>query len=231
MSVNLWNDFISLIYPANCSSCERDLYKSEKSICLICESKLPKTNFHDTEENPVEKTLFGRFNYKAATAFLYFSKKGMVHKLLHELKYNDNIDIGVKMGELFGQNLKKSERFNEFDYIIPVPLHKKKERKRGYNQSLKLVEGLNNIYNSTISNNILYRNTANATQTKKNRWQRWENVSSIFQVKDAKSLENKKILLVDDVITTGATIEACAMALNQIKGIELSIACLAIPRN
>lgn len=229
--IRVLNNFLSLIYPNCCASCNNDLVKTENSICMFCETDLPKVNFHDIEENPVEKTLYGRFDYRAATAFLYFSKKGLVHKLLHELKYRNNTTLGVRMGELFGVNLQKSTRFKEFDVLIPVPLHPKKEKERGYNQALKLAEGMNIAFGTKISNNNLFRNIANPTQTKKNRWQRWENVATIFGVKDPKELENKKVLLIDDVITTGSTIEACAIALSQIRGLELSIACLALPRN
>lgn len=231
MSQSIFQNFLSLIYPNCCACCGRDLFYSEESICMLCEANLPKTKFHDIEDNPVEKTLYGRFQYHAATAFLYFSKKGIVHRLLHELKYNDNMEVGLKVGKLFGDSLLKSKRFSSFDYLIPVPLHPKKERKRGYNQALKIAEGLNEAFQTTIAKNILKRTIFSPTQTKKNRWQRWENVSSIFDINDTKKLENKKILLIDDVITTGATIEACCQALSKIKGIEIYIACLAIPLN
>lgn len=228
---NLFQNFISLIYPENCACCGRDLFRTEESICMICESELPFTKFHDIEDNPVEKKFYGKFEYHAATAFLYFSKKGIVQQILHELKYGNNINIGIKIGELFGKELQKTKRFTTFDYLIPVPLHPKKERKRGYNQSLKITEGMNKVLQTNVSTKNLIRKIANPTQTKKNRWQRWENVSSIFQVEDKKKLEHKKILLIDDVITTGATIEACVQALSRIKGIEISIACLALPLN
>jgi len=231
MASNIFQNFISLIYPDNCACCSRDLFRTEESICMLCEAELPFTKFHDIKDNPVEKTLYGRFQYQAATAFLYFSKKGLVHQLLHELKYNNNINIGIKMGELFGKTLQKTEKFSSFDYIVPVPLHPKKERKRGYNQALKIAEGINSVFNSTISSKNLIRKIANPSQTKKNRWQRWQNVSSIFTVIDSKKFENKKVLLIDDVITTGATLEACAQAMSNISGIEISIACLAIPLN
>ncbi len=231
MSFSLMQDFLSLIYPDCCACCGRDLFRTEECICMLCEAQLPRTNFHDFDDNPIEKKLYGRCNYQAATAFLYFSKKGMVHRMIHELKYNDNSSVGVKMGELFGRSLKKSKRFNDFDFIIPVPLHPKKERQRGYNQALKLVEGMNSVFGVGISTNHLIRKILNTTQTRKNRWQRWQNVSSIFDIQKPKELENKKVLLVDDVITTGATIEACAQTLETVRGIQLSVACLAVPLN
>ena len=231
MSFAVINNFLSLIYPDCCACCGQDLFRGEDCICLLCEAQLPQTNFHDYDNNPVEKTLYGRCEYDAATAFLYFSKKGMVHRMLYELKYNDNTSVGVKMGELFGKKLKKSKRFSSFDYIIPVPLHPKKERKRGYNQAMKLAEGINQSFQAKLSKGHLIRNRANSTQTKKNRWQRWENVASIFEVRKPEVLENKKVLLIDDVITTGATIEACAQALSTVKGLQLSVACLAVPLN
>ena len=227
----LWIDhLVNLFYPNVCQSCGNSLKQQEEIICLSCVLQLPKTGFHMHEENPVSRVFWGRVNIKAATSFLFFSKQGKVQNLIHQLKYRRQKEVGVELGKLFGIDLQKSPLFTNIDFIIPVPLHPKKLRKRGYNQSLVIAEGLSKSMDVEIFTG-LQRKIHSSTQTKKSRYERWENVKDIFEVVNATALENKSILLIDDVLTTGATLEACATVLSEVPNITISIATLAYAHN
>ncbi|PJA10039.1 MAG: hypothetical protein COX70_00045 [Flavobacteriales bacterium CG_4_10_14_0_2_um_filter_32_8] len=219
------NDFFNLIFPKLCCACNQALLKNEKIICTTCIVNLPKTNFHLDVENPVNKIFWGRVPIEMATSFYLFSKKGKVQHLLHQLKYKGVKEVGSVIGNLFGQELKQSTSFNGIDYIIPVPLHKKKLKKRGYNQSEWIAKGLSEAMDIPINLNTLHRKVDSTTQTKKSRYNRWENVGEIFDI-TGNELDNKSVLLVDDVLTTGATIEACAQVLIQ-HGCKVYVATIA----
>ncbi len=178
-------------------------------------------------DNPVYLKFYGKINLKAATSFLYFFKKGIAHELIWKLKYRDRKDIGVFLGEMFGHDLLKSANYNAIDLIIPVPLHKDKLRKRGFNQSERFAEGLAISMNKIQDKDNLIRKTATTTQTNKRRYERWKNVEDIFFVKDPELFVGKHLLLVDDVVTTGATLEATAAVLLAIKDVKISIATIA----
>lgn len=224
-------DFFSLIFPQVCVSCGKALYKNEKSICMFCIYHLPKTNFHTDKVNPIAKIFWGRVPVVAASAYYSFAKGGNVQHLIHQLKYKGQKEVGVTIGKLYGQELKLIEEFRLADIIIPVPLHKKKQRKRGYNQSEYFAEGLSQGMNIKTDFKSLYRALASETQTRKSRFNRWKNVESVFQLRDKISLSGKHILLVDDVITTGATLEACAHTLLQIPDVTISIVTMAYATN
>ncbi len=221
------NDFISLIFPNVCEACGDNLQKHENVICTVCAYSLPKTNFHLDNNNPVIRLFIGRTDIYSASAFYSFNKEGRVQQLIHQLKYKGKKEIGYFIGTQYGAELKKSPDFNTVNTIIPVPLHPEKLKKRGYNQSDYFAKGLAEIMNAEINTNILVREKANESQTKKSRYERWKNVEFVFKLKTATELEDKHILLVDDVITTGATLEACANVLKQIKGVKISIATIA----
>lgn len=225
------NDFISLIFPQVCASCGKSLYKNEHSICTYCAYHLPKTNYHTDNANPIAKIFWGRVTIHSASAYYTFGKGGKVQNLIHELKYKGQKEIGVTLGKFYGYDLRKSEQFNTVETIIPVPLHPKKKKKRGYNQSEFFAQGLAESMHATTDFKTLFRAFESDTQTKKSRFNRWKNVESIFQLKDVKSLAGKHILLVDDVITTGATLEACAQTLLQIPDVKISIATIAYANN
>ena len=225
------NDFISLIFPQVCASCGNSLYKNEQTICIYCIYHLPKTNFHLDNDNPIAKIFWGRINIHSASAYYGFNKGGKVQHLIHQLKYKGQKEVGFAIGKLYGFELKKSTDFNTIDTIIPVPLHPKKIKKRGYNQSESFAEGLSSSMAVATDFKTLFRAHESETQTKKSRFNRWQNVESIFQLKENKTLEGKHVLLVDDVITTGATLEACAQTLQQISGIKISIATIAYASN
>jgi ComF family protein len=222
---------MSLFFPIICHSCGKSLFKNESSICTPCQYLLPKTNFHLINDNPVAKIFWGRLNLQAASSYYFFNKGGHVQQLIHELKYKGAKEIGLDIGKLYGWELKDSEHFNSIDLIVPVPLHKKRERKRGYNQSIFFAQGISSTMNIALETNVLFRSHASTTQTKKSRFTRWKNVEHIFYTKNEHHICNKHILLVDDVVTTGATLEACALALLKIEGVKISIVTIAFASN
>ena len=208
----MFNDFFNLIFPKLCCSCNNALLKNENIICISCIVSLPKTNFHLDKENPVNKVFWGRVKIEMAASFYLFSKKSKVQNLLHHLKYKGVKEVGTIVGKLFGYDLAASEYFKDIDFIVPVPLHKKKLKKRGYNQSEWIAIGIAESMKVPINIDSLCRKVDSQTQTKKGRYKRWENVGEIFGITNDK-LNNKSVLLIDDVVTTGATIEACAQVL------------------
>lgn len=224
--VSFISDFINLCYPKLCAACHNTLGKNENSICIACIINLPKTNYHLDTENPLNKIFWGRVQIEMVASYYFFNKGNKVQKLLHELKYKGNKNVGEKIGILYGYELLNSPILNSADFIIPVPLHPKKLKKRGYNQSEWFANGLSQSMNIPIATDVLYRNVDSATQTKKSRFNRWENVAEIFSVNEGNELNNKHVLLVDDVITTGATIEACAKVL-KAKNIKVSVVTIA----
>lgn len=224
---SILNDFISLIYPRICMACGKTLMRQEQCICTFCMYHLPRTDFHKEKENPVTKLFWGKINIDTASSYLYFYKKGKVQQLMHNLKYRGHKEIGVFVGNLFGKELLQSQIFKTADCVIPVPLHPKKERKRGYNQSEMFAIGLSESMKIPVDTKTLIKTTATETQTKKSRFSRWENVKEVFSLQNAEHLKNKHILLVDDVITTGATIESCVAKLQQVDGVKVSIASMA----
>ncbi len=225
--MNYFQDFISLFYPNNCVACQNALYRNEYIICTSCLFHLPKTNYHLEKDNPISKIFWGRSDIEIAASFYFFIKAGKVQHLIHQLKYKGKKEIGIFIGELYGKELLKSEFFQNIDVIIPVPLHPKKEKKRGYNQSEMFGIGLSTSMQIPLDKTTLIRTYASETQTKKSRFKRWENVNEIFDLQNADLLENKHTLLIDDVITTGATIEACANMLKKIKDVKISIVSIA----
>ena len=223
----LFDDLISLFYPRLCAGCNTSLVNGEDILCLHCLADLPRTNYHLFPENPVFQIFIGRVNITLASSFCRFDKGGRLQHLLHQLKYKGNSEVGIKMGILFGYDLIQSSSYQDIDAIIPVPLHPKKEKKRGYNQSAEICKGLSESMNRPVISGNLVREIHTSSQTRKGRFERWENVSGIFNVKNEASLIGKHLLLVDDVVTTGATLEACCEPLLKIPGVRVSIATLA----
>ncbi|MFN6037634.1 MAG: ComF family protein [Bacteroidota bacterium] len=225
--MSLVSDLLSLFYPERCAACDKSLYLHEKNICNKCYTELPVTNHYNQRENVVEQIFWGRAKIESAAALWFFHKESRVQKLLHNLKYKGRKGAGVTAGEWLGKKLKEESAFMDCDFIIPVPLHKKKLRVRGYNQSLCFAEGLSISMGIPIHENGLKRVEYSSTQTKESKFSRWENVSNLFECCDKEILQNKHILLVDDVITTGATLEACCIALSKVEKIKISIAAIA----
>ncbi|MDZ4205365.1 MAG: phosphoribosyltransferase family protein [Bacteroidales bacterium] len=227
----LFDDFISLFYPKICHACGNSLYRNEEVICTFCRYHLPKTNFHLDQDNMLAKVFWGRVRLENTIAMYFFTKAGKVQHLLHQLKYKNKPEIGVFLGNLYGLELIKHEPFTSINMVIPVPLHPKKQRKRGYNQSEQFAIGLAQTMNIPVESRLLIRTHASETQTRKSRFSRWQNVSEIFAVTNPSAISGKHILLVDDVITTGATIEACAAKLYETENVKVSAASIGCTHN
>ncbi len=222
-----WSDFTSLLFPHLCPACGEALVANEHVICTNCRYSLPFTNFHLQPDNVVARQFWGKLNIEAAYAMYYFTKGGKVQNLLHHLKYKNMPQIGKVLGVMAGEQLIKSELFKQIDMVIPVPLHKRRMRERGYNQSARFGEGLAQKLNAQLLENNLIRIRHTDTQTHKSRFERFENMKEVFSVGDPNELMGKHILLVDDTVTTGSTLEACGIELLKIQGIKLSIATVA----
>ncbi len=217
-----------LFFPDTCVVCGKLLVGGEEHICLQCLYALPRTNFHTDRENRVEKRFFGKIDVVASSAFFYYNKGSDFRKLIHLLKYKDSKEIGRVLGKHAARELVKCGVFENIDCIVALPLHKNKERKRGYNQAEWIAMGLSEILGKPIEKKGIERRRANVTQTRKGVFDRWLNVKDIFAVTDSERLRGKHILIVDDVITTGATLESCALSLLEVEGVRISIFALAV---
>jgi ComF family protein len=220
-------DFVSLLFPQLCPACGESLVDGEPVICTGCRFTLPYTNFHLQPDNIVARQFWGKLDLQGAYALYYFVKGGKVQNLMHHFKYKGIQQIGNLLGNIAGEQLVKSAVFNSVDVIIPVPLHKSRLKERGYNQSICFADGLAQKLNKVVDNDNLVRVKSTETQTHKSRFLRFENMQEVFAVVNPERLKNKHILLVDDVITTGSTLEACGVKLLKIEGVKLSIATIA----
>lgn len=220
-------DFVELFYPKFCASCEEALNSAEQSICISCKFQYKRALFHDNPENEIEKRFWGKASLSGCTSYAQYIKDGLLQKAIYELKYKGNTQVGLELGKELGYQLKASKRFADMDIILPVPLHKLKKRRRGFNQCDFIAQGVSEAMNCEWSDKYLKRVKFNVSQTGKNTFNRHGNTKSIFQARQEEYLEDKKVLIVDDVITTGATMESCAHALKHIKGIKLYLASIA----
>lgn len=225
---NPFHDLLNLLYPNLCVVCGESLLRNEHHICMGCLHQMPKTNYHGVADNPIEKRFWGKVPVYRGTAFFYFQKGSSFQKILHSLKYKGNCDIGKTLGKYAAIDLLDSPDFASIDVIIPVPLHPKKYAKRGYNQSEWIGKGLAEIMEVSQDTKTLQRVRENSTQTKKTVFERYANTEGIFQLTDKNCLAGKHVLLVDDVLTTGSTLEACVQALLETSEIKVSIFTLAV---
>jgi len=225
---DIWDDFISLLFPRLCYACGDHLLRNEKIICTQCFISIPRTNYHLTPDNPVAQLFWGRVLVSQAAAFSFYTKGSRIRTLIHNLKYKGVKEIGHELGNIYGNSLKKTGFTDTIDLIMPVPLHPAKQRKRGFNQSEVISNGLASATGLPFDFNTLKRIALSDTQTRRSRYERWMNVEGIFAVTDPEKLKGKHILLVDDVITTGSTLEACASELLKIEGVKVSVAALAV---
>ena len=221
------NDINSILLPPVCFGCNVRLSGGEHLLCTVCRHDLPFTDHNFDEENAADLVFYGRVPIEKAASFLYFSKQGIVKNLLHFLKYKNQQSIGESIGDWFGAKT-ANEGLLQIDVVIPVPLHPKKLKKRGYNQVEMFGKRMAFHLKAEYRNNMLVKTQNTKTQTKKNRLARWKTSQDLFLLKNAEGLANKNLLLVDDVITTGATIEACARALLQIPNAKIFVATIAI---
>lgn len=223
-------DLLNLVYPGICVACGDHIPAQHDFLCPSCLVHIPRTNFHFEEDNFVEQLFWGRVHVEQASSFMYFSKGSKYQGLIHHLKYHGLKEIGFMLGKMYGSEL-SSTPFSGADMIIPVPLHPRKKRKRGFNQSEWIARGIGQSLDIPVRNSVLKRNQNTPTQTRKSRFERWQNVERAFVADNSESLENKKIILVDDVITTGATLEACANVLKRSANVKIFIATLGVAWN
>lgn len=221
-------NLLNLFFPQICSGCSKHLSDNELQICTSCRHQLPLTNFHDDNDNAVHKMLYGRVKLECATALLHFSKKGIVQQLMHNLKYRGHEDIGQFLGEWLGEELRHIPSYADIDVVVPVPLHKSKLKSRGYNQVDKFGKALAEALHADFNTSVLIKTTSTKTQVFKDRLKRNTHIKSNFEIVNPIVLKDKHVLLVDDIITTGATIEDCSNQLLQIEGVKLSLATMAI---
>lgn len=226
-ATEILDDFVSLFFPRYCLACSGALAKGEELVCTECIVEMPQTDNHLVPDNALFSRLSFRISIAHAMALFKFSKSGRVQHLLHQLKYKNHPEIGVMLGRVYGEKLVEANLASAFDVILPVPLHPSRKRKRGYNQSAKFAEGLSEKLGIPFSDTLLVRQRKTETQTRKSKLNRWENMAEVFRIVDPQRVEGKRILLVDDVITTGATIETCGHVLLLAGCATVSMACIA----
>jgi len=225
---DLWDDLLSLLFPRLCYACGNHLLRNESLICTECYILIPRTNYHLEADNPVARLFWGRCKIEKAAAFSFYNRDSRIRRLIHNLKYKGVKDIGFELGRIYGLTLDNSGFTRDIDLIIPVPLHPSKERARGFNQSLLICEGISEVTGVPVDAKSLGRIIKTSTQTKKSRYERWKNVEGTFSVDDQTGISGKHILLIDDVITTGSTIESCVSELLKAEGVKVSVAALAV---
>lgn len=224
----MFHDLINLFYPKICNCCGAELVKTETVVCTACLHNLPLTNYHFDNDNATKKVFSGRMSVQNATSLLYFKKKGMVQELIHNLKYRGNKEIGIYLGQWLGEQLAQTGVYSEIDMVIPVPLHRKKLRTRGFNQVEGFGREIAKSLNAEYADDVLLKKSTTTTQTLKKRLGRWGSIEETFIVENPEKMKNKHLLIVDDLITTGATLEACAGKLQKIAGVKISVATMAI---
>ncbi|MEI9944076.1 MAG: ComF family protein [Chitinophagaceae bacterium] len=219
------DSFLHLFFPHICAGCGNDVLDKESTLCIRCIAALPVTYFELHPGNPIEKKFWGRLPLKNATAQYYFTGESLIQYLVHQFKYKNKKELGWQLGRMMGNALKQSGRFDA-DALIPLPLFPDKERKRGFNQSFILCQGIAEYLHIPILQNVIIRPQHTETQTRKGRIERWKNMEGKFVLADHSAIAGKHVLLVDDVITTGATLEACGSELLKAENVQVSIACL-----
>ena len=226
-----WDDFISLLFPRLCCGCGTTLVKNETLLCLDCFFNMPRTNYHLEKDNPVEKLFWGRCKIEKASAFSFYTQDSRIRKIVHSLKYKGMMDIGPMLGKMCANELKNSSFFEDIEVLIPVPLHPSKLRQRGYNQSELIVEGISEATGISVDTTSLSRSMFTQTQTRRKRFDRWLNVEGVFCVHDYSAINGKHILLIDDVVTTGSTFEACVNELVKGENVRVSVLTMAVAVN
>ena len=224
------NSIINLFYPRVCAACGEALLKDEKTVCLKCRYLLPKTGYELNPDNPLAQTFYGRVRFHAVTAAFFFAKSGKVQHLIHELKYKGNKDAGIFLGQQLGETIKNAPLFQDIDYLIPVPLHPKRLRERGYNQSEYIARGISEITGIPIDTTHLTRTRNTPKQALQDGEGRKTNVAGAFAVNHPEQLYHQRILVVDDLITTGETMRSCLQAMRAFRGAQISVFALCKAR-
>lgn len=228
MSV-IGESLVDLFFPRLCPACSGVLYHNENILCLRCIIDFPRTNFHLDPDNEVAKLFWGRVKIENAASFFYYQKGSRYQNLIHRMKYYDQMQLGIDFGRWYGRELMNTP-FCGADIILPVPLHPAKQKKRGYNQSEQIARGISEVLAIPMETGLLERAINTDSQTRKSKYERWSNVEGMFQVRRPEKLNDKHILLVDDVITTGSTLEACASPILSLENTTVSILTLAFAK-
>jgi len=227
MRFNYWQDFMSLVFPETCCICKRSLFPFENQLCKLCIARLPRTDYHLLpEDNDLKTKVLGLAPVTKVISYLRFSKSGMSQKILHQIKYKNKPFLARRLGHLYGELLKENGYDRCWDAMVPVPLHAKKRKARGYNQSEELALGMAESL-ALPCRDLLVRKIPTQSQTNKSRMERWENVSEVFAVSVPNQVSDQRLLIVDDVMTTGATLAACALAMQQYTPQSIDFAVLA----
>lgn len=225
---DLFQGLLHLIYPNLCVGCEAAMPSHQSCFCFACQRRLESTDMHLNLENEFTDRFWGRLQIESGAAMYYFHRKSPIQRALHQLKYKNQADVGVRIGRRYGYLLAQSPHFQGLEAIVPVPLHPQKERLRGYNQSAMLAAGLADSLNIPVFREVLVRQRSSDSQTRKKRMERFDNVNEVFAIRRPERIQGRHLLLVDDVLTTGATLEACGAVLLEVPGIRLSMATIAI---
>ena len=232
MVVSFWHRLLDLISPRLCVVCGQRLTVSEDVICTKCNLHLPRTDFHqDPYENEMAKLFWHQIPVERVTALFYYESHAETANILYELKYKNHPEVGEVMGRLMAKELQPSGFFDGIDGIVPIPLAKKRQRQRGYNQSLEIARGISAITSLSIYNKVVRRKAFEGSQTNKGRWERNENVEGVFELKDASAIQGKHLLMVDDVVTTGATVIACVQELCKADNVKVSVIALGFSKS
>jgi len=224
----LWANFVSLLYPDLCVICGEPLIENEKFFCFACFLKLPRTNYHFIQSNQAIERFAGKVSLEKASSYFFYNKGGVGQKLIAEIKYRGNQSLGEWIGSYLAKDMIPSGFFQGIDYMVPVPLHRSKEKKRGFNQAEIIARGIARITKIPLETGNVFREKANATQTRKGLFDRWKNTQNLFDLKNPKLFKNKHILLIDDVLTTGSTLESVAQCLLKSEEVKISILTLSI---
>lgn len=217
-----------LLLPHQCMGCGNDQLPDNEPLCTSCLLDLPRTHFERFSENPVEKIFHGRLDVKAAASLFYFTKDHLLQELLHQLKYQGEKTTGIYLGGLLGNALKEQSRFQHIDCIVPMPMVRRKEKKRGYNQADLIAQGMAVSMQMPIMNKAVIRTSGVQSQTGLSRMLRWENVKDRYVLNQPEALQHRHVLLVDDVVTTGASLESCGLEILRANPASLSIATIAL---
>lgn len=224
----MWNHLLNLFFPKSCAGCHSFLLSDEKVICTQCRHEIPLTNHHKIKDNEIFQKFYGRIPLEYGSALFYFHKKGIVQEMIHKLKYKGHEEISETIGNWYAAELKDLKQIKNIDYIIPVPLHKKRLRERGYNQVEGFGKALSENLKIPYEIRILQRKLYTKTQTKKNLLGRSDVIDNVFDVSFSEEHHGKHFLLIDDVITTGSTLESCSRALLRIPDAKISVVCMAM---
>lgn len=227
---DIFNGFLDTLFPRICPVCNKVLLSHEKHLCTKCHIDIPRTRYHLQDFNAMEQLFAGKTPIEKAVGYFFYEKGNPYSNILHDIKYRNKPQLGQHVAKLFAQELISQDIFKDIDCIIPVPLHHRKKTQRGYNQSEYIAKGFSEVFDIPVYNDIIVAHKSHESQTNKGIYERWLNTQNIFSAHDTQTIENKHILIVDDVVTTGATLLSAALTIASVPGIKISLATLGVAR-